>query len=157
MSVEDRLTRMLKLLQGAIRASGLTQTAVDERIGRRRGYLSHVFQRRVDLKVADLLKVLAVLNLDPLRFFETATTHPEAPGPQEALAEDGRASSLDELMLLVSDYRHRARPEAWRQAPPSDRDSAELLGRVRSVVRRILHERAAHEGKNQRGRLRRSG
>ena len=69
MDAESRLERLLRLLQGAIRAAGLTQSEVDGRIGRRRGYLSHVFQRRVDLRLIDLLRTLEVLGLEPGRFF----------------------------------------------------------------------------------------
>jgi hypothetical protein len=73
-SAEELLARSLKLLQGAIRASGFTQTEIDDRIGRRRGYLSHVFQRRVDLKVIDLLRALAALRIEPSRFFEAVAS-----------------------------------------------------------------------------------
>lgn len=134
MNAEDHLARLLRLLQGSIRAAGFTQTEVDARIGRRRGYLSHVFQRRVDLKLADLLRVLEVLRLHPGRFFHAAV--------------DGRTGAglpLDNLMYLLADAGGRAGgADGWgtRAAAPTPQSEgdAELMDRVRTAVRRILDE-----------------
>jgi hypothetical protein len=134
MDVESRLGRLLRLLQGSIRAAGLTQTEVDGRIGRRRGYLSHVFQRRVDLKLVDLLSALEVLQIDAGRFFRAAFCS----------REDERAP-VEDLMQLVSELR-----PTWPPAPrePTDvhpltvlDEDSRLLERVREVVRTILDER----------------
>lgn len=130
-SAEERLARILKLLQGSIRAAGYTQTQVDEEIGRRRGYLSHVFQRRVDLKLVDLLRALEVLQVDPTRFFRAGLNgHQEERGP------------LEELMNLVGSQRQLAPPPvAWPPTPPRRRSDDELLmNRVREAVRSILAE-----------------
>jgi hypothetical protein len=132
MDVDERLGRLLRLLQGSIRAAGHTQTEVDGRIGRRRGYLSHVFQRRVDLKLIDLLRALQVLQVDPARFFRAAF----------AARSDERAP-VDDLMQLVSELRV-GWPETARSLPAEEAardDDRELLERVREAVRTILDER----------------
>jgi hypothetical protein len=131
MDVENRLERLLRLLQGSIRAAGFTQTEVDGRIGRRRGYLSHVFQRRVDLKLVDLLRTLEVLHVDPGRFFRSAFSG----------RSDDRAP-VEDLMQLVSELRG-GWPLAAAGAPgPGPEEDAELLQRVREAVRTILAERS---------------
>jgi hypothetical protein len=65
LEVDATYDRVLAILRAAIRASGRTQIQLDAAIGRRRGYLSHVFQHRVELKLRDILKVLRSLRLDP--------------------------------------------------------------------------------------------
>jgi hypothetical protein len=131
MNAEEQLSKLLRLLQGSIRAGGFTQTEVDERIGRRRGYLSHVFQRRVDLKVVDLLHALAVLGLAPGRFFDAALgSRPES------------RTSLEDLMQLVA-HRREGEGEAGdggRPAPGAEPPGPELMARVRVAVRSILTE-----------------
>lgn len=139
MKVEDRLGRILKLLQGSIRAAGFTQTEVDERIGRRRGYLSHVFQRRVDLKLVDLLRALDVLQVDPGRFFGAAL------GGRRS----ERSATLEDLMSLVVDLRDGGQAASALPIPasvvgspanesfPKINDDA-LLDRVRVAVRKVL-------------------
>ncbi len=127
---EQYLDNGLRLLQGAIRATGYTQTEIDERIGRRRGYLSHVFQRRVDLKVGDLLRILQVLSIDPRLFFLAATSPEPAHGT--------------EVLRLIADSfepvaaAHPAAAPPGAAVPlPAGRDE-ELLERVRAVVRSVL-------------------
>lgn len=121
---EDLLSRSLKLLQGAIRASGYTQTEVDDLIGRRRGYLSHVFQRRVDLKLIDLLRALAVLGIEPRRFFAT-------------LVANGGGSKAGVLQLIAE--RLDRQTEAPAPGPQeTDGDDPELEERVRKALRSIL-------------------
>lgn len=120
------MTRSLKLLQGAIRASEFTQTDVDERIGRRRGYLSHVFQRRVDLKLIDLLRVLEVLRVSPNRFFA-------------AVASEGRPNGSGVLQLIAGQLAAEA-PAAVTSTPAAPRDDAALEVRVRKALRSILSQ-----------------
>lgn len=129
---DERVARVLRLLQGAIRAAGATQTEVDVRIGRRRGYLSHVFQRRVDLKLLDLLQVLEVLQLDSASFFSTALKSQARP-------------QLDDLIELVTT--HKSSPGGWPAIPLGETAPAaeaaldpdrELLDKVRSIVRQVL-------------------
>lgn len=138
MNAQEHLGRVLQLLQGSIRAAGFTQTEVDERIGRRRGYLSHVFQRRVDLKLVDLLRVLRVLELQPGRFFRAAVGG----------RADGRASLEDlmQLMAEVGDGRRERESQGARPAPASPtrtpEEDQQLMERVRAAVRSILAEDA---------------
>lgn len=132
---DERVARVLRLLQGAIRAAGATQTEVDVRIGRRRGYLSHVFQRRVDLKLLDLLQVLEVLHLDSASFFSTALKSQARP-------------QLDDLIELVT--ANQSSPLGRPAGPPAPVAAAtavtaaeadldrELLEKVRSIVRQVL-------------------
>ncbi len=130
---DERVARVLRLLQGAIRAAGATQTEVDVRIGRRRGSLSHVFQRRVDLKLLDLLQVLEVLHLDSASFFSTALKSQARP-------------QLDDLIELAT--ANKSSPLGWPAAAPTpvavdeaettaDPDR-ELLEKVRAIVRQVL-------------------
>jgi hypothetical protein len=127
-TAEELLSRSLKLLQGAIRASGHTQTDIDDRIGRRRGYLSHVFQRRVDLKLIDLLRALAVLEIDPRRFFAAVTA-----------AGAGASSGVLQLLADRIDWEagQAAKPmAAVRPAAPAT--EAVLEERVKRALRSIL-------------------
>lgn len=132
MSAHEQIERTLRLLQGSIRAAGLTQTEVDDRIGRRRGYLSHVFQQRVDLKLVDLLRVLEVLELEAGRFFAVAVT-----GRSDA------RSSLEDLIRLavgVKSGRPGGRSAPAVAARGAQQAERELLERVRAAVRSILAE-----------------
>jgi hypothetical protein len=137
-NAEDLLSRSLRLLQGAIRASGHTQTEIDDLIGRRRGYLSHVFQRRVDLKVIDLVRALEALGIDPRRFFA-------------ALVASGPSANVGVLQLIAD----RPEPPATdRPAPESEPTAATepvLEERVRTALRSIL------TGLGEQGLHRRSG
>lgn len=131
MNAEDLLSRTLKLLQGATRVSGFSQTDLDDAIGRRRGYLSHVFQRRVDLKVGDLFRALEALDIDPCRFFDAVSRSTSDAQP-----------TLDELLRLAATGNRR--PPA--PSPPADpfrpapgvAEDAELYARVQEAVREIL-------------------
>lgn len=109
----------------------MTQTDVDGKIGRRRGYLSHVFQRRVDLKVVDLLQALKVLGIEPGRFFA-------------AVVESGSAANSG-LLHLIAD------PSSEGRAPDDDPEAAEgdLEERVRQALQTILAD--LRQGKAARG------
>ena len=115
------------MLQGAIRASGYTQTDIDDRIGRRRGYLSHVFQRRVDLKLIDLLRALEVLEIEPRRFFAAVTA-----------ASAGGSSGVLQLLADRLDWEAaRAAPAQPARPPATD---AALEERVKRALRSILSQ-----------------
>ncbi len=129
MEDDARLGKLLKLLQGSIRAAGLTQTEVDERIGRRRGYLSHVFQRRVDLKVIDLLRALEVLEIDPARFFAVALG--SRPEPR---------ASLDEPLLLMGSSRLNGPLQRLDERGARSAEADGLVELVQATVRRVLAE-----------------
>jgi hypothetical protein len=106
---------------------------VDARIGRRRGYLSHVFQHRVDLKVRDLLGALEVLGVDPRRFF----------GAVFSRRGEDRAG-IEELIDLLAAGRGGRVPSAaglaTAEGSPQHSSETELLDRVREAVRAILAE-----------------
>ncbi len=128
MDAEEHLARILRLLQGSIRAAGYTQTEVDERIGRRRGYLSHVFQRRVDLKLHDLLRALEMLEIDPSAFFHAALS-----------GRGGEHPALEDLMQLVTNSKQRGLPSpAATQPPGATAEDPRLVERVRAIVRDLL-------------------
>ncbi len=135
---EELLPRCLKLLQGAIRASGMTQTEVDGHIGRRRGYLSHVFQRRVDLKVVDLLRTLQVLGISPSRFFESVprAAAPASAGVLHLLAE--RLAQEPARAPQPAAAAPEPGPSQALQATLDPADEAQLEERVRTVLRSIL-------------------
>ena len=137
MSSEELLSRILKLLQGAIRVSGATQIQVDAKIGRRRGYLSHVFQRRVDLKLVDMLRILDAISLDSGQFFTPLVTG--QPNPK---------LTPDDLMSLLAgglDTRHAAPQLA--PPPATVPDDAQLEAMVRDTVRQLLREMDGQEAK----------
>lgn len=139
MNAEDLLSRSLRLLQGAIRASGHTQTEIDDLIGRRRGYLSHVFQRRVDLKVIDLVRALEALGIDPRRFFA-------------ALVASGPSANVGVLQLIADRPEEPpARPAAPAASEPVAAAEPALEERVRTALRSIL------TGLGEQGLRRRSG
>lgn len=97
------------------------------RIGRRRGYLSHVFQRRVDLKVEDLMLALEVLGIDAARFFET-------------VSETQTTGSSGMLRLVTQ------RAQAEPASPPAQASAdsqAVLEARVRKALRSILGQLSA--------------
>lgn len=122
---EERLQLLLRLFQSSIRAAGLSQTEVDERIGRRRGYLSHVFQGRVDLKLIDLLNALDALGIDPTRFFQLAFGQtPTGSSPSAVLIECFATP----------------RPPVPPAARPNASLDPFLLDQVRSAVRTVLAE-----------------
>jgi hypothetical protein len=114
------------LLQGAIRASGFTQTDIDDRIGRRRGYLSHVFQRRVDLKLIDLLRALELLEIEPRRFFAAVTA-----------GATGGSSGVLQLLAERLDWEAARAEQA--EAPEAAGDAA-LEERVKKALRSILSQ-----------------
>lgn len=129
MDAQEHLTRILRLLQGSIRAAGHTQTEVDERIGRRRGYLSHVFQRRVDLKLHDLLRALEMLEIDPGAFFHAALT-----------GRGGEHPALEDLMQLVTSNRQRGPASPAATLPPgATAEDPRLVERVRAIVHDLLN------------------
>jgi hypothetical protein len=143
MVADEHLTRILRLLQGAIRAAGHTQTQVDERIGRRRGYLSHVFQRRVDLKLHDLLGALEVLEVEPRAFFHAAFS-----------GRGGEQPPLGDLVKLVSEPKRQDFPPPGSTQPPAAPVTSatatapqpaggslaeeELVERIRAIVHDLL-------------------
>lgn len=136
MNAEELLTRSLKLLQGSIRASSLTQTEIDEKIGRRRGYLSHVFQRRVDLKLVDLLSALAVLGIPPGVFF-AAVTDSTGGGLIDLLRE------TDAAPIASPAAGDRLRFGTSTTGPVHvGRAESSLEQRVRQVLRRIIRDLA---------------
>ena len=144
MRAEDRLQRVLRLLQGVIRAAGYTQTDIDERIGRRRGYLSHVFQRRVDLKLADLLRVLEALQVSPATFFSYigGNGNGRAAALEHELADGG---GISHMMKLVSESAEVVPERPAPHPESSDMPSDELLfERVRAIVHEVLAVSAAH-------------
>jgi hypothetical protein len=130
-NADDLMSQCLQLLQGAIRASGLTQTEVDQRIGRRKGYLSHVFQRRVDLKLIDLMQTLEVLGLDPRRFFGALTQ----------AAASGGSGVLELLATRLEAEEEQGRAAMPVPAPTIDRSlDPQLEDRVRQTLRALLSQ-----------------
>lgn len=142
MRADERLQKVLRLLQGAIRAAGFTQTEIDEKIGRRRGYLSHVFQRRVDLKLADLLRVLDVLQVSPAAFFSFAGSASRQAPAEPEVAEGPPA--LNHMMKLVAEAVEADVASAARadlaELPSDDM----LFQRVRAIVHEVLAVSAPH-------------
>jgi hypothetical protein len=128
-----RLAGLHRLLQSVIRGAGLTQKEVDARIGRRPGYLSHVFQGRVDLKLLDVLKALEVLKVEPGAFFRTALA-----------GRSGERPAVEDLLRLAAGLHG-----AWLLSPPARGarvaeagagEDPEVLEQVRRAVRALLAE-----------------
>ena len=119
LEVAPTYDRILTVLRAAIRASGRTQIELDRVIGRRQGYLSHVFQGRVQLKVRDLLAVIHALGLDPAAFLGylilpsgAGVPRPRPAGcdagsaaaePEEAPAEAATRGELETLIATLLD------------------------------------------------------
>jgi hypothetical protein len=121
LAVDATYDRVLTILRAAIRASGRSQIQLDAAIGRRRGYLSHVFQHRVELKLRDVLKVLRTLRFDPsLVLGSLVLKGRDAPAPPEgeqpAAEETEAGPGGGELEGLI---------EAILEAMPPPEDSAQ--------------------------------
>ncbi|HEX4953254.1 MAG TPA: hypothetical protein VF017_07665 [Thermoanaerobaculia bacterium] len=101
---------------------------MDEAIQRRRGYLSHVFQRRVDLKLIDLLRALDVLRVDPHKFFQLAFSSRADPAVSAVLTECFDPDQLGESGNANLNLKTRPTEDLL------------LLERVRGAVRDILAE-----------------
>lgn len=95
LEVAPTYDRILTVLRASIHASGRTQIEIDHAIGRRKGYLSHVFQRRVQLKVRDLLAVIDELGMDPGAFlgYLILPHGPRQPRPQPPRGSAGAAAA----------------------------------------------------------------
>jgi hypothetical protein len=140
LEVEPTYGRVLSVLHATIRASGRTQISLDAVIGRRRGYLSHVFQRRVALKVKDLVALVRALGVDPAGFLgylmlgesSTPATSPAAPAPARTpTAAAGPAPARGELETLIASILDRSLPEE-----PSSASEAAGAAAGRAKLRR---------------------
>lgn len=141
LDVDATYTRILKLIQHSIRVTGRSQVEMDEAIGRPRGYLSHIFHGRIELKVRDFLRVLRALQIDPAQML----------GPLVAGYPSGRGP-LSQAELLVSLVRALPDPLAPAQAEAdpeeaekSAREHQKVLQQLRPMVSGYLDELLAEE------------
>lgn len=149
LDVEVTYARILRLLRAAIRDSGRPQMEVDEAIGRHRGHLDHVFHRRTELKVRELLKVLGALRLDPAQFLGPLVVG-SRPGrrprtPEELLAQLAERVAAPVETLYDEEVEPEAVEEAPRQVPP------ELRALVESYLDQFLAQprRVGEEGERE--------
>ncbi len=87
-TVEVEVRHYLSFLRQAIRAAGLTVTAVERQLGSGPKSLRRIFTGEVDLKLKHLIAVLRVVGLSQEEFFAAASRGrrpPEPPAPKPAL------------------------------------------------------------------------
>ncbi len=76
---------LLLELQQRIRKSGFSQRDLERKRGFSKGYLSQVLKGKIDLKMEDLLALLATLGMSPGDFFAAVEGRPAMPtGPGAA-------------------------------------------------------------------------
>ena len=67
--VGRQVTGVLRLLRGKITESDLTQTAIQDRLGWGRSYISQLFSRAKGLRVDQVLRILGVLGIEAKDFY----------------------------------------------------------------------------------------
>lgn len=67
--IRDEVRRMKEALRTAVRNSRLSYAQVEEALGMCDGYLSVIFAGKVELRVAHVFGVLAVIGIEPWSFF----------------------------------------------------------------------------------------
>lgn len=74
----DEVARIRKMLQAAIRFTGLSNREVERRMGfsNHSGYLSRLFHGSRELKLRQLLDILEAVGIPPANFFHAAYAHP---------------------------------------------------------------------------------
>ena len=70
--------RLRRLLEQTVRASGRSQRDVERALGVSRGYLTQLFNGRLELRVKHVVLITDELGLGPAEFFRAA--YPPAPG-----------------------------------------------------------------------------
>ena len=89
----DEVARIRKMLQAAIRLASLSNREVERRMGfsNHSGYLSRLFHGSRELKLRQLLDILAAVGVPPANFFHAAYPQAETEGlparVQEALEQ----------------------------------------------------------------------
>lgn len=127
-AADRETTRYLAHLQAAVRLTGATQFEVDARMGRRKGFLSHIFQQHMDLKMVDLFRTLAAIEADPRLFFQRVTGWSEPAG--------ARARAEEAVRRVIPPPRRRLARAPDREAPPQvDEDDPAA---VQAVIDRVL-------------------
>jgi hypothetical protein len=121
--------RARKVLQTAVRTSGVTQGTIERALGMSKGYLSQIFSGRIELKVWHLEVILEAIEFDPQEFFRMVYPRP---------GEESDATPMEQFAAYTS--RHlAARSAALSQAalPP------ELRAIVQQMVAEELETRSA--------------
>ena len=100
-NVDADLERILTLLRAEMKRRGFTQVDVQNALGWKGSYISQLFLKHKELRVRQLLQILAVIGHDPVTFmcdaFEQSQPEIDPSAPHEALRhlKDGlQATSL---------------------------------------------------------------
>lgn len=128
MDVSREVQRFSELLRLRIVASGMTQRAVERKLGWSAGYVSQLLRGNQDLKLKQIyaiLKAIGVPSEDLLADFARA----------RAPCAEGRLS-----LPYVGALRTRFEEPAYRQQPM---DLQELLTQLRPMVRELVRETLA--------------
>jgi len=120
-STEAPGERVSRLLQVAIRASGVSQAEIERALGMSKGYLRQVFSGRIELKVRHVEVILGAIGLDPNTFYGIVYPAP---------AKRSRELAFEALSALES-------REAPSQAQLAQDD---LLVAIREMVTRALDQ-----------------
>ena len=134
LSDDEEVGRARKLMEALIRAEGLTDHALDERLGRGAGYVSQVLGEQQDLKYRQILELLGAVGLEPGLFFRALFLEPERPRQSGAMMD----RFLDSLERLGFQGTKLAPPPLAPQLEP-----AELDRRIRNAIQEALGGRGA--------------
>jgi|SRR6185295_3477784 len=136
LSDDEEVGRARKLMEALIEAEGLTDRAVDERLGRDPGYVGQVLADRYDLKYRQILEILGAVGLEPGIFFRALFLEPERPR-QSGPMMDRFFDSLERLGF-----------QAAKLAPPPlapPLEPTELDRRIRGAIQEALGSRGPKE------------
>ncbi|MEM9293289.1 MAG: helix-turn-helix transcriptional regulator [Acidobacteriota bacterium] len=145
MDVDAEVQNALQLLRRAIQLSGLTLARVEDQAGLSRGYLSQLFNGRIELKLRHILLILDTLGIQPLIFFSIALSEnsPESEGSKQSEIGDIFAQVMDALgdadqMEMRSTM--TSQPVSLERHRGESAEPANLRTLVREVVREVIQE-----------------
>src|SRR6202035_1710837 len=131
---KGKVEEVLRLLETAIHVSGISRRQLENRLQMSRGYLTQVFNGRIELKLRHIEVILGEIGLSPVAFFQMAYGEPSG-------APTG--SSTPQVEHLLSAFRTmgfgNAAPATPAAAAAPNQDI--LRGLVRDAVAEALGQR----------------
>jgi hypothetical protein len=131
--------RVRRVLQTAVKTSGITQGTIERALGMSKGYLSQLFSGRIELKVWHLEVILEAINFDPQAFFRMVYPRP---------GEEVDTTPMEQFASYTS--RHvPARPAALPLAA--------IPAELRAAVQEMVSEALAAQSGPRPGRAKSAG
>ncbi len=122
--------RARRVLQTAVRTSGVTQGAIERALGMSKGYLSQLFSGRIELKVWHLEVILERIAFDPQAFFRMVYPRP---------GEEVDANPMEQFAAYTS----RHTPAQILPTAPPAAIAGDLRAAIEEIVRDTLSEKSA--------------